>query len=366
MTNRLASKNRETSFAPIIAAQFGDKGAKSRAKHSRVGVNPAFTPPAIHPTGQFLKPQMPAYDFNSPRLLCRSRSGGGHQPAPGRAAGALPAACAAPYPRRRGAAVQRPRRRMAGAHVAPAGKRALQLDVIVADPPANPGGKPRLCLRAAQIRPARLYGAEGRRDGRLAPNPGAHRSTLRSTRLNLDRLRANAVEAAEQCGILRLPGDRAGALVRALDRRLRPGAPAGVLRRGRGGARPGSPRWRTVHGPPTRRLRSRSSSARRAGSRPPSARRCCGFRTSCGWRSGRASCAPTRRRLPPSHWCRRCWATGADSCLAKGLPTPDAASDLPCGEGWGRVRASYSLPAGEGPRPQGRGGEDSSIRAKPT
>ena len=58
-------------------------------------------------------------------------------------------------------------------------------------------------------------------------------------RVNLERMRANAIEAAEQCGILTLPEIGAPADLRAHDRRARSRPPAGLLRRGRRGEGPG-------------------------------------------------------------------------------------------------------------------------------
>ena len=58
-------------------------------------------------------------------------------------------------------------------------------------------------------------------------------------RVNLDRMRANAIEAAEQCGILTLPEIAAPGGSRSRDRGSRSRPPAGVLRRGRRGEGPG-------------------------------------------------------------------------------------------------------------------------------
>ena len=57
-------------------------------------------------------------------------------------------------------------------------------------------------------------------------------------------------------------------------------------------------------------------SGRKAALPRTSAQRCCNSRTWCGCRSGRASCAPTRRRSRPLPWCRRCSATGGERRLA--------------------------------------------------
>ena len=62
----------------------------------------------------------------------------------------------------------------------------------------------RLSVRAAEARAARLHGAEGGRDGRAPPAAG-HHPPHAGARVNLDRLAANAREAAEQCGVIWLP-----------------------------------------------------------------------------------------------------------------------------------------------------------------
>ena len=50
-------------------------------------------------------------------------------------------------------------------------------------------------------------------------------------RVNLERMRANAIEAAEQCGILALPEIAPPVALDALIAAARPGALAGILRR---------------------------------------------------------------------------------------------------------------------------------------
>ena len=70
--------------------------------------------------------------------------------------------------------------------------------------------------------------------------------TRRTTpeRVNVERMRANAIEAAEQCGILRIPEvERAGKLERVAGR-LGRGAAADLLRRGQRGALPVHRAWR--------------------------------------------------------------------------------------------------------------------------
>ena len=58
-------------------------------------------------------------------------------------------------------------------------------------------------------------------------------------RVNLERMRANAIEAAEQCGILTLPEICAPLPLERAIAGARARAPAGVLRRGRRGEGPG-------------------------------------------------------------------------------------------------------------------------------
>ena len=53
------------------------------------------------------------------------------------------------------------------------------------------------------------------------------------SRVNLERMSANVIEAAEQCGILSLASVAAPVAAGALPRRARPAAAPGVLRRGR-------------------------------------------------------------------------------------------------------------------------------------
>ena len=122
------------------------------------------------------------------------------------------------------------------AELAGAGKRALT--AVVGERSARAAARPRPAfpVRPAQACPARLPGAEGGGNGRLAPAAGAHPAHPGGARQS----RAHA----RQC-------DRGGAAVRhsdlaevadpvafqARDRRCRP--PAGVLRRGRRGEGPG-------------------------------------------------------------------------------------------------------------------------------
>ena len=72
-----------------------------------------------------------------------------------------------------------------------------------ADAAAGSPARHRLCLCAAETRPPRLHGAEGGRDGGLGAAAGvdaAHPGFARQR----ERMRANVIEAAEQCGILSL------------------------------------------------------------------------------------------------------------------------------------------------------------------
>ena len=82
-------------------------------------------------------------------------------------------------------------------------KRPDSLTIVAPDPAAGPPARPRLCLCAAETCPARLHGAEGGRDGRSSLQPVLTRFTQVS-RVNGERMRANVIEAAEQCGILSL------------------------------------------------------------------------------------------------------------------------------------------------------------------
>ena len=69
--------------------------------------------------------------------------------------------------------------------------------------------------------------------------------TRRTTpeRVNIERMRAHAIEAAEQCGILRVPEVRAPEKLDRVDRRLGPGAAARLLRRGQRRKPARSPPW---------------------------------------------------------------------------------------------------------------------------
>ncbi len=114
-----------------------------------------------------------ALRFPHPARLSRCpagrRAGGVTRPRPGEP----PAQRAPPQAGRRTAAVQRPRRRMAGPARrhrqarADGGRRRAHASAAAA-------GRPAFSVRPAQARPARLPGAEGGGDGRLASAAGAH------------------------------------------------------------------------------------------------------------------------------------------------------------------------------------------------
>ena len=138
-------------------------------------------------------------------------------------------------------------------------------------------------------------------------------------RVNLERMRANVIEAAQQCGVLSLPdvAEPAALGVAGGGGYL---APAGVLRRGRRGEGPGGGA-----------LRARAGACRQAACRcavligpeggfaeDERAALCCSGRTLRASRSGRASCAPTPRRWRRWRWCRRCWETGGLKKLRRG------------------------------------------------
>ena len=137
-------------------------------------------------------------------------------------------------------------------------------------------------------------------------------------RVNLERMRANAIEAAEQCGVLSIPEiAEPMTFARALaarkpDRLLvfcdedagREGPGGRARRRARGAERDaaaddvGRRRRRAAAGAADRaRRRLCRGGARRAAE---------ASRTSCGCRSVRAFCAPTPRRWRRWRWSRRC------------------------------------------------------------
>jgi 16S rRNA (uracil1498-N3)-methyltransferase len=90
------------------------------------------------------------------------------------------------------------------ARLAPAGKRGLVLEVKTQTRPQGGGGD--LHYLFAPLKRARLdYMVQKAVEmgvARLAPVMTRH---TQAERVNVERMRANAIEAAEQCGILRLP-----------------------------------------------------------------------------------------------------------------------------------------------------------------
>ena len=130
-------------------------------------------------------------------------------------------------------------------------------------------------------------------------------------RINLERMRANAIEAAEQCGIMTLPEIRAPLTLERLiaefdphrllvfcDEEAEVNDPVAALSQARD-ARVGGP-WR-----------SPSSSVPRGASQRTNAPRSWNCRMRCGLRSGRAFCAPIPPRSRRSRWWGRCSGIGA-------------------------------------------------------
>ena len=156
------------------------------------------------------------------------RSAGGNETSLDTRPGQLLVQCVAAAPRRRRAAVQWPRRRMA-AELAGTGKRALTAKV---------GG------RIRQPRPGDLRSIRPLKHARLdylvqkAVEMGASRLQpvitrhTQVARVNLDRMRANSIEAAQQCGVLALPDICEPVAFQDHRRHHRCRSPAGVLRRG--------------------------------------------------------------------------------------------------------------------------------------
>ena len=166
---------------------------------------------------------MPRYDFRTPRLMSAPRC------APG-ASLALDAAQAnylrnvlRLQGRRRRAGLQRPRRRMARQRSPTAenaafpwrsrslrGRRRAALDLHYLFAPLKHARLDYMVQKAVEL------GAS-----RLQPVLTRHSQVAR---VNLDRMRANAIEAAEQCGILTLPeiGGAGGARPPARRARSRP------------------------------------------------------------------------------------------------------------------------------------------------
>ena len=151
------------------------------------------------------KPSCQQYDFSAQRSLRRDELAPDVELAlhPRRSAQLSPQ-CSAPARGRRDASLQRPRRRMSR----DARKRYATIRQDYASPSAR-ARKPqradlRLRFRAAETGAARLHGAEGHGDGRRRLLPVITRRT-QVRRVNRTRLRANAIEAAEQCGVLSVP-----------------------------------------------------------------------------------------------------------------------------------------------------------------
>ena len=95
------------------------------------------------------------------------------------------------------------------ANLAGSGKRSVTLIVGVQQRAQTPAGD--LHFLFAPLKHARFdyLVQKGGGNGRLAATTGMTRHT-QVARVNLDRMRANAIEAAEQCGILRVPNCRTG------------------------------------------------------------------------------------------------------------------------------------------------------------
>ena len=181
-------------------------------------------------------PRVSRYDFRSPRVLRRGASLSRGHDRSRQEAGALLAQRAAAQVRRHGAAVQRPRRRMAGG--AGRHRQSDQARGAGAGPPADPAAD--LHYLFAPLKHERLdYMVQKAVEmgvSRLQPVITQHTQV---SRVNLERMRANAVEAAEQCGILCDSRSRRAAHVRQDAGRPQAGPAAGVLRRGRRGDEPG-------------------------------------------------------------------------------------------------------------------------------
>jgi 16S rRNA (uracil1498-N3)-methyltransferase len=137
---------------------------------------------------------------------------------------------------------------------------------------------------------------------RLQPVLTAHAQV---SRINLERMQANAIEAAEQCGILTLPEI---ATPLDLDRTLAARDGARLLVFCDEDAEVKDPV--AALAPQPVRRRSTCWSGRRAGSPTTSERPSWRSRTPSGWRSDLESCAPIPPRSPPWRWSAPSWATG--------------------------------------------------------
>ncbi len=109
------------------------------------------------------------------------------------------------------------------------GKRARLAAYRRQDPATDRGRRPALSVRAAESGAARLHGAEGGGDGRVAAAAGAHPPRPGGARQS----RAHARQCHRGGRAMRhsgAAGDRRAGRAVALSRRARPGALAGVLR----------------------------------------------------------------------------------------------------------------------------------------
>ena len=127
------------------------------------------------------------------------------------------------------------------------------------------------------------------------------------SRVNSERMRANVIEAAEQCGILSLAAVAEPVRSIAISSQRETAAPAGVLRRGgrdrqsHRGAATGANRGRGDRHPDRPRGRLCRGRARAAAA---------AAEDRCGCRWAPASCARTPPASPRWRWCRPRWGTG--------------------------------------------------------
>lgn len=90
------------------------------------------------------------------------------------------------------------------AEIARAGKKTVRLHVLRTTRPQTPAG--RIDYLFAPLKHARLdYMVQKAVEMGVARLQPVRTSRTQTTRLNLDRMRANAIEAAEQCGVLSIP-----------------------------------------------------------------------------------------------------------------------------------------------------------------
>ncbi len=177
------------------------------------------------------------------------------------------------------------------AELADAGKRGAALLVRAAVRPQE--GGPDIDYLFAPLKRARLdYLVQKATEmgvARLRPVL-THRTT--PERVNVERMRANAIEAAEQCGILRIPEVGEPEKLDSVAGRLGRDQATHLLRRGQRGAlsvhRIGAPAARPAR--VADRTRGRFRRGRACKAARPAIR-------DGAYRSGPASCAPTR---PPS------------------------------------------------------------------